>query len=67
MPLAARAATILAMTRPDTSSKILLVADRRAEIGTGAPGPVRRFKLARLRHEAHPAGAAGPPAPLKQI
>jgi hypothetical protein len=49
---------ILAMTRPNTSSKVLLVADRR-DVST-EPGsvPVRRFRLARLRFEGRAAGSA---------
>jgi hypothetical protein len=51
---------MLDMTRPATSSKLLLVADPRAAGGGGAPGaatadaataPLRRYRLARLRLE----------------
>jgi hypothetical protein len=43
---------MLAMTRPLTSSKLLLVADPRP--GSPEPGsvPVRRYRLARLRIDA---------------
>jgi hypothetical protein len=48
------------MTRPIAASKVLLVADRRADTG-GAGGaesiPVRRYRLARLRFDSRPAGA----------
>lgn len=45
---------ILSMTRP-TPSKVLLVADRRADPGEpGAPN-VRRYRLARLRFDSRPA------------
>jgi hypothetical protein len=47
---------IIAMTRPVTSSRILLVEDRRA--GAAGPNvvPLRRYRLARLRLEHAPAG-----------
>jgi hypothetical protein len=45
---------ILAMTRPLTPSKVLLVADRRAARSQGATAPVRRYRLARLRFEPPP-------------
>ena len=46
---------MLTMTPPNTSSKVLLVTDRRA--GSGEPGavPVRRYRLARLRFEGRSA------------
>jgi hypothetical protein len=37
------------MPRTITSSKVLLVADRRAASSGPAAAPVRRFRLARLR------------------
>ena len=40
---------ILAMTRPPTASKVLLIADRRAAASPQEAGPVRRYRLARLR------------------
>jgi hypothetical protein len=42
---------MLAMTSPHSSSKVLLVADRR--VASAEPGavPVRRYRLARLRFE----------------
>ena len=45
---------ILAMTRPLTPSKVLLVADRRAVPSQGETAPVRRYRLARLRFEPPP-------------
>jgi hypothetical protein len=48
---------ILAMTRPITPSKVLLVADRRAAARRRESVPVRRYRLARLRLEPPPAGA----------
>jgi hypothetical protein len=49
---------IFAMTRSLKTSKVLLVADRRAEPAqvAGAP-PVRRYRIARLRFD--PPSAAG--------
>jgi len=40
---------ILAMTRPLTASKVLLVADRRSAPASRRDTPVRRYRLARLR------------------
>lgn len=45
------------MLRTDTPSKLLLVADRRAGSPDGGV-VVRRYRLARLRLEARPAGAS---------
>jgi hypothetical protein len=39
------------MTYPATSSKVLLVADRRDTQGGPGSAPVRRYRLARLRFE----------------
>jgi hypothetical protein len=47
---------ILAMTPASTSSKVILVADRRTETGQAIPRPLRRYRLARLRFETRPAG-----------
>lgn len=41
------------MTHTPTSSRVLLVADRRAEGDT----PVRRYRLARLRFDSRPAAS----------
>jgi hypothetical protein len=49
-------AIILSMTRPTASSRILLVADRRDAIDADTVTPVRRYRLARLRFDARPAG-----------
>jgi hypothetical protein len=50
---------MLSMTRPIAASKVLLVADRRADAG-GVGGtesiPVRRYRLARLRFDSRPDG-----------
>jgi hypothetical protein len=51
-----RRTIILAMTRPVTSSKVLLVADRRAASAPPEPTQVRRYRLARLRFDSRPAG-----------
>ena len=53
----ARPPIILAMTRPMTASKVLLVADRRAAPSTRESTPVRRYRLARLRFDPPPAGS----------
>lgn len=46
---------ILSMTRPITSSRVLLVADRRPEADVSGDIPIRRYRLARLRFDARPA------------
>jgi hypothetical protein len=47
---------ILAMDRPLTPSKLLLVADHRtmAGPGRGIPAPIRRYRIARLRVTGRP-------------
>lgn len=40
------------MTRPVTSSKLILVEDRNAAPDAERPAPVRRYRLARLQIEA---------------
>jgi hypothetical protein len=45
------------MTRPNAASKLLLVADRRAELDDPGPPNVRRYRLARLRFESRPVGS----------
>jgi hypothetical protein len=49
---------MLAMTRPVTSSKLLLVADTRQTETEPSTVPVRRYRLARLRLEGRPADAS---------
>jgi hypothetical protein len=46
------------MTHPATSSRVLLVEDRRAGAGAPAAVTVRRYRLARLRFDG-PAADAG--------
>lgn len=60
---------MIAMIRPVTSSKVLLVADRRgasAGVGSGAT-LVRRYRLARLRLEGRPADPASRFEHLKRV
>lgn len=45
---------ICTMTRPTTSSKVLLLGDRRGEADTSAGTPIRRYRLARLRFDGRP-------------
>jgi hypothetical protein len=47
------------MTHPVTSSRVLLVEDRRAGDQAPAPVPLRRYRLARLRFEDRPAEPEG--------
>jgi hypothetical protein len=50
---------ISAMTRPTTSSRVLLVEDRRAGAGVPTVATVRRYRLARLRFEGPAAESSG--------
>jgi hypothetical protein len=45
---------IPAMTRPATSSKVMLLEDRRGGAATPGSAPVRRYRLARLRFDSQP-------------
>jgi hypothetical protein len=58
---------ILAMARTTTSSKVLLVADRRTPAGTAGSTPVRRYRLARLRFEGRVAEPASRFEHLKRV
>jgi hypothetical protein len=55
MSPAARIPIILAMTRPITTSKVLLVEDRRSAPASRRDTPIRRYRLARLRFDSPPA------------
>ncbi len=55
------------MTRPHTASKVLLVADRRADIDEPAAPNVRRYRLARLRFESRPVGSDARFEHLKRV
>jgi hypothetical protein len=46
---------ILAMPRPLTASKVLLLADRRTVPASRRDIPIRRYRLARLRFDSPPA------------
>lgn len=47
---------ILTMTRPVTTSRVVLVEDRRGAVDGAAPVlPLRRYRLARLRSEGQSA------------
>jgi hypothetical protein len=43
------------MTRPATSSRVMLLEDRRGGAASAGPVPVRRYRLARLRFDRQPA------------
>jgi hypothetical protein len=58
---------MLAMTRPNTSSKVLLVADRRDAPSEPGSVPVRRFRLARLHFDGRAAGSATRLHHLKRV
>jgi hypothetical protein len=57
---------MLSMTRPTAASKVLLIADRRAEAAEPGTATVRRYRLARLRFDSRPAGADAPYEHLKR-
>jgi hypothetical protein len=58
---------ILAMTRPLTPSKVLLVADRRTVPANRRDTPIRRYRLARLRLDSGPTGAESRFEYLKRV
>jgi hypothetical protein len=58
---------MLSMTRPASSSKVLLVKDRRSEPSAAGGAVVRRYRLARLRFDSRPAGADSPYEYLKRV
>jgi hypothetical protein len=60
---------MLAMNRPLSSSKVLLVADRRAtsSADTAATVSVRRYRIARIRFEGRDAGAGSRFDHLKRV
>ncbi len=59
---------ILPMTAISRSSKVLLVADVRGEPSTpGVAGAVRRYRLARLRFGAPPAGSPARSEHLRRV
>jgi hypothetical protein len=65
MRAAGRAAIIPAMSPAPTSSKVILIADRRTAAATATP--VRRYRLARLRFETRPVGRGTDFEHLKRV
>jgi hypothetical protein len=61
------AGIILAMTRPITSSRVLLVADRRLAPPEAGAARVRRYRLARLRFDGRATDSETRSAQLKRI
>ncbi len=55
------------MTRPVTSSKLLLVADNRPSESDTAVVPLRRYRLARLRFEGRSADSSRRFEHLKRV
>jgi hypothetical protein len=55
------------MTAPTRSSKVLLVADRRADSEGPGTAAVRRYRLARLRFDSRPAGPQARFEHLKRV
>lgn len=58
---------ILAMTRPSTPSKVLLVEDRRTAPKSRRDTRVRRYRLARLRFDSRPTGSESRFEYLKRV
>ena len=58
---------ILSMTRPASSSKVLLVKDRRSEQSESDAAVVRRYRLARLRFDSSNARTDSPYEYLKRV
>jgi hypothetical protein len=58
---------MLDMIRPNSSSKVLLVADRREQQVDSAAAPVRRFRLARVRLQPRSTEPAARYEHLKQV
>ena len=58
---------MLAMTRPVTTPRVLLVADRRATTSEPSAAPIRRYRLARLRFDARAADPASRFDHLKRV
>ena len=56
-----------AMTRPQNSSKVLLVADRRVALPETGTARVRRYRLARLRLDGRAAGSETRSERVKRI
>ena len=63
----APAPIMLSMTRPASSSKVLLVKDRRSEPSASGTAVLRRYRLARLRFDSRPADADSPYEYLKRV
>jgi hypothetical protein len=58
---------MLSMTRPASSSKVLLVKDRRSDQSGPGAATVRRYRLARLRFDSTPARSDSPYEYLKRV
>jgi hypothetical protein len=58
---------MLSMPPTATSSKVLLVKDRRAEQSEPGAAVVRRYRLARLRFDGRRAGADSPYEHLRRM
>jgi hypothetical protein len=56
-----------AMTRPITSSRVLLVADRRVSAPESGSARVRRYRLARLRFDGRASDSGTRSTQLKRI
>jgi hypothetical protein len=55
------------MTRPVTSTRVLLLEERRAQAEDASSAPIRRYRLARLRFEPRSAAPASRFDHLKRV
>jgi hypothetical protein len=58
---------MIAMTRPVTSTRVLLLEERRAQAEAASSAPIRRYRLARLRFEPRSAAPASRFDHLKRV
>lgn len=63
----ARTPIMLAMNRPPTASKVLVIADRRQVPAGRRDIPIRRYRLARLRLDPRPGGTESRFEYLKRV
>jgi hypothetical protein len=58
---------ISAMNRPATSSRVLVVADRRPASAESGAAPLRRYRIARLRFDGRTTDSAARYEHLKRV
>ena len=57
----------MAMTRPATSTRVLLLEERRSQAEGASSAPIRRYRLARLRFEPRASAPASRFEHLKRV